>query len=31
MIIPWQDISPDARDNLIQSFFWRDGTDYGEH
>jgi len=31
MIIPWQDISPDALDNLIESFVLREGTDYGEH
>ncbi len=27
MIIPWQDISPDALDNLIESFVLREGTD----
>lgn len=31
MIVPWQDISADALDNLIQEFVTRDGTDYGEH
>ena len=31
MIIPWQDISPDALDNLLESFVLREGTDYGEH
>lgn len=31
MIIPWQDLSPDTRDNLIESFVLREGTDYGEH
>lgn len=31
IIIPWQDISPDALDNLIESFVLREGTDYGEH
>ena len=31
MIIPWQDISPNALDNLIESFVLREGTDYGEH
>ncbi|WOI81389.1 YheU family protein [Citrobacter braakii] len=31
MIIPWQDISPDALDNLIENFVLREGTDYGEH
>ena len=31
LIIPWQDISPDALVNLIESFVLREGTDYGEH
>ena len=31
MIIPWQDLSPETLDNLIESFVLRDGTDYGEH
>ena len=31
MIIPWQDLSPDTLDNLIESFVLRGGTDYGEH
>ena len=31
MIIPWQDLSPDTLDNLIDSFGLREGTDYGEH
>ncbi|HFS7069037.1 TPA: YheU family protein [Enterobacter hormaechei] len=31
MIIPWQDLSPDTLDNLIESFVLREGTDYGEH
>ena len=31
MIIPWQDLSPDPLDNLIESFVLREGTDYGEH
>ena len=31
MIIPWQDLSPDTLDNLIESFVFREGTDYGEH
>ena len=31
MIIPWQDISPDALDNLIESFVLRQGTHYGQH
>ena len=31
MILPWQDLSPDTLDNLIESFVLREGTDYGEH
>lgn len=31
MQIPWQDLSPEALDNLIESFVLREGTDYGEH
>ena len=31
MIIPWQDLSPETLDNLIESFVLREGTDYGEH
>ena len=31
MIIPWQDLSPETLDNLIESFDLREGTDYGEH
>ena len=31
MIIPWQDLSHDTLDNLIESFVLREGTDYGEH
>ncbi|HCT8911892.1 TPA: YheU family protein [Enterobacter hormaechei] len=31
MIIPWQVLSPDTLDNLIESFVLREGTDYGEH
>ena len=31
MIIPWQDLAPETLDNLIESFVWREGTDYGEH
>ncbi|MDP5255323.1 MULTISPECIES: YheU family protein [unclassified Vibrio] len=31
MIVPWQDISPDALENLIEQFVLREGTDYGEH
>ncbi|QHM73533.1 YheU family protein [Mixta intestinalis] len=30
MIIPWQDISPETLDNLIEAFVLREGTDYGE-
>ncbi|HBM2677759.1 TPA: YheU family protein [Enterobacter hormaechei] len=31
MIIPWQVLSPETLDNLIESFVLREGTDYGEH
>ena len=31
MQIPWQDLSPETLDNLIESFVLREGTDYGEH
>ena len=31
MVIPWQDLSPETLDNLIESFVLREGTDYGEH
>ncbi|EMG7879345.1 MULTISPECIES: YheU family protein [Enterobacter cloacae complex] len=31
MIIPWQALSPETLDNLIESFVLREGTDYGEH
>ncbi|EHM50375.1 MAG: YheU family protein [Yokenella regensburgei] len=31
MMIPWQDLSPEALENLIESFVLREGTDYGEH
>jgi uncharacterized protein YheU (UPF0270 family) len=30
VIIPWQDISPETLDNLIEAFVLREGTDYGE-
>ena len=30
MIIPWQQLSPDTLNNLIESFVLREGTDYGE-
>jgi len=30
MIIPWQDLTTDTLDNLIESFVLREGTDYGE-
>ncbi|ARX09723.1 TPA: YheU family protein [Proteus mirabilis] len=29
MIIPWQELSTEALDNLIESFVLREGTDYG--
>ncbi|MEG3110774.1 MULTISPECIES: YheU family protein [Pantoea] len=31
MIIPWQDVSPETLENLIETFVLREGTDYGEH
>lgn len=30
MIIPWQDLTPETLDNLIEAFVLREGTDYGE-
>ena len=30
MIIPWQAITKDTLDNLIEAFVLREGTDYGE-
>ena len=30
MIIPWQQVSPETLENLIETFVLRDGTDYGE-
>ncbi|MCZ4059991.1 YheU family protein [Pantoea sp. LMR881] len=30
MIIPWQQISPETLENLIETFVLREGTDYGE-
>lgn len=30
MIIPWQQLSPETLDNLVESFVLREGTDYGE-
>lgn len=30
MIIPYQQISPDALNGLIEEFITREGTDYGE-
>lgn len=30
MLIPYQDISSDALDNLIDEFVLREGTEYGE-
>lgn len=29
MIIPWNELSTEALDNLIESFVLREGTDYG--
>ncbi|MBE5253167.1 MAG: YheU family protein [Enterobacterales bacterium endosymbiont of Blomia tropicalis] len=31
MIIPWQEVSPETLENLIETFVLREGTDYGEH
>ena len=31
MLIPWQVLSPETLENLIESFVLREGTDYGEH
>ena len=31
MIIPWQQVSPETLENLIETFVLREGTDYGEH
>ena len=31
MIIPWQSLSPDTRENILETFALREGTDYGEH
>jgi len=30
VIIPWQQLTPEALENLIESFVLREGTDYGE-
>lgn len=30
MKIPWQSLSPEALNGLIEEFVTRDGTDYGE-
>lgn len=30
MIVPWQDVSEDTLNNLLEEFVTRDGTDYGE-
>jgi len=29
--VPWQHLSPEALNNLIEEFVTRDGTDYGAH
>ena len=31
MIIPYQELSPEALLGLIEEYVTRDGTDYGEH
>ncbi|MFW1677428.1 YheU family protein [Pontibacter sp. JAM-7] len=30
MIIPWQAVTPETLDNLIEEYVTRDGTDYGD-
>lgn len=30
MIVPWQQISKDALNGIIEEFIMREGTDYGE-
>jgi hypothetical protein len=30
VIIPWQQVSPETLENLIEAFVLREGTDYGE-
>lgn len=30
MLIPYQQLSPDTLDNLIEQFILREGTDYGD-
>ncbi|OOF67904.1 YheU family protein [Rodentibacter caecimuris] len=29
MIIPWQELSPETLDNVLESVILREGTDYG--
>lgn len=29
MIIPWQELTPETLENLIESYVLREGTDYG--
>ncbi|OOF60255.1 YheU family protein [Rodentibacter myodis] len=29
MIIPWQEITPETLDNIVESVVLREGTDYG--
>lgn len=31
MMIPWQELTSETLDSLIESFVLREGTDYGEH
>lgn len=31
MIIPWQSLSSEARENILETFVLREGTDYGEN
>lgn len=30
MIVPWQQVSPEALEGIIEEFILREGTDYGE-
>ncbi|EKT61030.1 YheU family protein [Providencia sneebia] len=31
MIIPWQELTPETLENLIEAYVLREGTDYGEN
>lgn len=30
MLIPWESLSPETLNNILESFVLREGTDYGE-